>query len=268
MAGKKVWVTWLPTEAGAPGPDAALGALAKAGLQVSGSKWVDELEKVAWSDLAVQLLDPKAADLWVVAGRKADLENPRIRYGLSLATATLNAQREAPLPGFVAGIDFAPASDGLPPLLSGFKCVPATDAGWGAKVVAGAYAKPQKSAEEWRFDVIAHALIGQWFEVGPAAGEWAGAIFGVSGGLSGGEVKITQHAVGPKGELPERTVVEYAQRGIRAELSGTGFTAWAVQNRIGPDESYFVKVEGHPERIVFGPAPREDAPEVVVLALV
>jgi hypothetical protein len=267
MAGKKAWVTWLPAGEGAPGPDAALGALAKAGLTVSGAKWVDELEKVAWSDLAVQLLDPKAADLWVLAGRKADLAAPRTRYGLSLAAATLGAQREAPLPGFVVGVDFAPAPADLPPLLTGFKCVPGTDAGWPAKVVAGAYAKPRKSAEEWRLDVIAHALIGQWFEVGPAAGAWAGAIFGVSGGLGGGEVKITQHAVGPKGELPERTVVEYAQRGIKAELSGTGFTAWAVQNRIGPDESYFVKVEGHPERIVFGPAPQEDAPEVVVLAL-
>jgi hypothetical protein len=270
MAGKKVWVTWMPAEAGAPGPDAALGALAKAGLQVSGAKWVDELEKVAWVDLAVQLLDPKAADLWVIAGRRADLAAPRNRYALSLAVAMLRAQREGPLPGFVVGLDFAPAPADLPPLLTGFRCVSGTDAGWPAKVVAGAYAKGAAAAEEWRLNVIGHALIGQWFEVGPASGEWEGAIFGISGGVSGGaggEAKIVQHAVGPKGELPERTVVEYPARGIKAVLGDVGFVAWAVQNRIGSDQSYFVKVEGHPEQIVFGPAPKEDAPEVVVLRL-
>jgi len=271
MAGKKAWVTWMPIDEGAPGPDAALGALAKAGLQVSGAKWIDDLEKVAWSDLAVQLLDPDAADLWLVAGRRADLAEPRNRYALSLAVATVRAQREKPLPGFVVGLDFAPTSADLPPLLAGAKCIAGTDASWPAKVVAGAYAKGAAPAEEWRLNVIGHALIGQWFEVGPAAGEWDGGFFGVGPGIGEGqgkgEVKIVQHAVGPKGELPERTVVEYAMRGIRADVGGTEFTAWAVQNRIGPDESYFVKVEGHPERIVFGPAPTEDAPEMVVLSL-
>jgi hypothetical protein len=267
MAAKKAWVTWMPAEAGAPGPDAALGALAKAGLQVSGAKWVDDLEKVAWVDLGVQLLDPKAADLWIVAGRRADLAAPRNRYALSLAVAMVRAQREGPLPGFVVGLDFAPAPADLPPLLTGFKCVSGTDVGWPAKVVAGAYAKGAAPAEEWRLNLIAHALIGQWFEVGPAAGEWDGAIVGVSGGVGGGEAKIVQHAVGPKGELPERTVVEYPSRGIKAVLGDTGFVCWAVQNRIGPESSYFVKVEGHPDRIVFGPAPKEDAPEVTVLAL-
>jgi hypothetical protein len=266
MAAKKIWVTWLPAEEGAPGPDTALGALAKSGLQVSGAKWVDELEKVAWSDLAVQLLDPKAADLWLVAGRRADLEAPRTRYGLSLAAATIRAQRESPLPGFVLGLDFTPDAAGLPPLLAAARCLSATDAGWAAKVVAGAYTKGAAPAEEWRLNVIAHALIGQWFEVGPASGAWEGAMLGVSGGI-GGEVKIVQHAVGPKGELPEQTTVEYAMRGIQAEVGGTEFTAWAVQNRIGPEDSYYVKVEGHPERILFGAAPAGDAPEVVVLAL-
>jgi hypothetical protein len=229
---------------------------------VAGAAWADDLEKAGWSVLGTRLLDAAQTELWVVAGRRADFASPRNRYGLSLLWAMVSSQRGAPLPAFVVGLDFAPAAADLPTLLQGLKGVAGNQPGWPARVVAGSYAKGVAPAADWRFNVIAHPLIGQWYEVGPAQGTWEGALLGVSG-----EGKITHHAVGPKGELPERAVLEYPTQGIQAELGGVTYTAWSVRNRIGPDAGYFVKVEGFPHRIVFGGNPDAERPEVTVLTL-
>jgi hypothetical protein len=262
MAAKKAWMTWMPTGEGAPAPQDAVAQMARAGLDVGGAAWVDDLEKAAWTELGTRLLEPGAVDLWVVAGRREDFARPRDRYGLSLTWAMVQAQREKPLPVFVLGLDFAPTPDDLPTLLAGFKPLSATQGGWPAKIVAGAFAKAKPGGADWRFNVIAHPLIGQWFEVGPVEGTWEGVLMGVSE-----PGKITHHAVGPKGELPERAVLEYPTCGIEAEVGGTRYTAWSVRNRVGPDVAYFVKVDGFPERIVFGGNPEADDAEVVVLRL-
>ena len=93
MAQKKVWMTWLPQGGGAPEPDASVAALSQVGLDVSGSRWDDDLEKVAWVELVGLLLDTGAVDLWLIAGRKADLESTRIRYGLSMVAAMVADSR-------------------------------------------------------------------------------------------------------------------------------------------------------------------------------
>ena len=94
---KKVWVTWLPLGEGAPAPDATITALNQMGLNVSGAPWIDDLEKVAWLEHGSRLLEPDQVDLWLVAGRKADFESSRIRYGLSLVRAMVADGRQAPL---------------------------------------------------------------------------------------------------------------------------------------------------------------------------
>ena len=87
-------------------------------------------------------------------------------------------------------------------------------------------------------------------------------MFGVSG-----QGKILQHLVGPKGQLPEKSVVEYATEGIKAEVGKVEYTAWSVQNKIGREESYYIKVEGFPETIMFGGHPGTDKSEVTVVTL-
>lgn len=263
MAQKKVWMTWLPGGEGAPEPDAAVSALSQVGLDVAGSHWVNDLEKAAWTELGGLLLDTSKADVWLIAGRKADFDSVRTRYGLSLVTAMLDDAREAPLPGMCVGLDFAPDPDSLPLLMRQFLCLDGTQAAWAAKVVAAAFAKPGASPEsEFRFNVIAHPVLGQWFEVGPRESEWQGIMFGVAEGAS-----ITHHAVGPRGQLPEKSVLEYPTQGIKAALGDTEFTAWSVQNALGPEDSYYLKVEGFPRDVIIGPDPTSDEAEVFHLKL-
>lgn len=88
-------------------------------------------------------------------------------------------------------------------------------------------------------------------------------MFGVSG-----EGEIAHHLVGPKGQLPEKSVLEYATQGIKAEVGGVEYTAWSVQNKIGPNDSYYVKVEGHPSKLMFGGHPGTDQAEVTIIDLV
>ena len=52
--------------------------------------------------------------------------------------------------------------------------------------------------------------------------------------------------------------------GLRLDLREKEYIAWAVQNKLNAETSYFVKVEGFPESILFGPVPAEGADEVDV----
>jgi len=262
MAGKKVWVTWLPAGKEAPQPEGALKALASAGLQVSGSPWIDDLEKMAWYDLGTRLQDRAQADLWLIAGRQEDFKSPRYRYGLSLVTAMTRDRRGSGFPILCLSLDTVPEAGAMPTLMRGLRFLTATDSGWAAKIAASFLKKGDGAAWDFRLSATGHPFIGQWFEVGPREGEWQGVMFGVSG-----EGKIAHHLVGPKGQLPERSVLEYATQGIKAEVSGVEYTACSVQNKIGPNDSYYIKVEGHPSKVMFGGHPGTDQAEVTILSL-
>lgn len=262
MAGKKVWVTWAPAEGKGRKPDAVLAALSSAGLQVAGASWIDDLEKMAWYELGNKLLEKAQADLWLIGGTKEDFESPRNRYALSLVAAMVREGRGGGFPMILLGLDHLPDPDAAPTLIRNLRFLSTADSNWAAKV-AMAFLKPSQAAPwDFRISAVGHPVIGQWFEVGPREGEWRGAMFGVSG-----EGKIIHHMVGPKGQLPDKSVLEYATEGIRAEVNGVEFTAWSVQNRIGADASYYVKVEGHPPSLLFGGHPGDDQAEVTVLKL-
>lgn len=263
MAARKAWVTWMPGEGMGLKPDAVLASLRAAGLQIGGAPWIDDLEKMAWYELGSGLLEAARADLWLIAGTKADFESPRNRYALSLVAAMTREGRGDRFPIFLLGLDHLPDPASLPTLLRDLRFFSAADSNWAAKVAMAFLKPPQASPRDFRISAMGHPIIGQWFEVGPIEGEWRGAMVGVSG-----EGKITHHMVGPKGGPPEKSVVEYATEGIRAEVSGVEFNAWSVQNRIGPGDSYYVKVEGRPSSLLFGGHPGEDQAEVTVLKLI
>ncbi len=262
MAGKKVWVTWLPAAKEAPQPEGALKALTTVGLQVSGSPWIDDLEKMAWYDLGTTLQDSAQADLWLIAGRGEDFRSARYCYGLSLVAAMARDGRGTGFPIVCLSLDTAPEAETMPTLLRGLRFLPAADSGWAAKIAASFLRKTEGAAWDFRLSATGHPYIGQWFEVGPREGEWQGVMFGVSG-----EGKIAHHLVGPKGQLPEKSVLEYATQGIQAEVSGVEYTACSVQNKIGPNDSYYIKVEGHPSKLMFGSHPGTDQAEVTIVEL-
>ncbi|MEJ2693379.1 MAG: hypothetical protein P8166_10060 [Candidatus Thiodiazotropha sp.] len=263
MAKKKVWLTWVPQGEGVAGPEQSLGLLNQVGLGVSGAYWVDDLEKMAWQELAAQLIDSSGPDLWIVAGRKEDFESEQNRYGLSLVSAMVAEERATPWKGICLGIDFMPEQAGLPTLLRPFQCLSGLDSGWPSKVVAAAFmTEATVVSEDFRFNVIAHPMLGQWFEVGPLDESWAGVMLGVAGDSS-----ITHHAIGTRGQLPEKSVLEYPIQGIQAKLGDDEYTAWSVQNSVGTNQSYYVKVEGFPRSLIIGAHPGTDMAEVVCLEL-
>jgi hypothetical protein len=262
MAQKKVWVTWLPAGEGAPQAEGTLKALGAVGLQIGGAPWIDDLEKMAWYDLGNALHDPAQADLWLIAGREEDFRSMRHRYGLSLVTAMARDRRGGGFPIVSLGLDGTVSDETLPTLMRGMRFLSAAEPNWAAKIAAGFLKRTEGAASDFRLTATGHPFIGQWFEVGPREGEWQGAMFGVSG-----EGKISHHLVGPKGQLPERSVLEYATQGIQAEVGGVAYTAWSVQNRIGPNDSYYIKVEGHPSKLLFGGHPGTDQAEVSVVQL-
>lgn len=268
MAAKKnVWLTWMPAGEGAQeAAAAALANLQKVGLAVNGAIWNPDLDKHAWTELGGSLADAKGADVWIVAGTQEDLDAPGNRYGLSLVSHMVRELRGKSLPLILVGLDHLPDAEALPTLIQPSKCIDATGAAnWAAKALVGIHgAKPTPLKEPFRLACLAHQYFGQWFEMGPREGTWEGVMFGIAGDGA----TLQEHAVGEKSDLPERTTLEYAMHGIKAEIGGTEFTACAVKNSIDAEHSYWVQVKGQPTKLFIGSHPDAEDQEAWVIDLV
>ncbi len=231
------------------------------GLTVDGHFWTDDVKKIGWILPRKELLDPKTA-LWLILTSVEEMLKPSIRYGLSLLALAVQANRETGLPITIlqtSGDPISPETLTTPlkaaEVLSHKGTVP------GAKLVAMVHQPFQPIVPEYRFDIYGHEQIGQWFEVGPRQTDWKGAMFGVHGG------EITIHAVGPKGRLPEKSVLHYPMKGMKLVLGKEEYVAWAVQNPLNQDTSYYIKVDGCPDSIIFGPLAEKDEADVYMMKL-
>jgi len=263
MAQKNVWITWLASAACNVSIDAVGQPLANNGLKVSGSDWVNDLEKMAWKELANVLLDPAQTDIWLIACDQASLNDADNRYALSLVCALLKENRPTGFAICLVGLDFKPVLQQLPTLLRDAKLMDFSDNAWAASVAASAFLPQRFEAADYRFSVRADPTFGQWFEVGATSGDWAGVMFGVTD-----DAKISYHAVGPKGVLPEKTVLEYQIQDMKAKIADTDFTVWSVQNTVNNESSYFIRVDGNPSQIIFGGHPGAEDAEVSVITLI
>lgn len=263
MAQKKVWVSWIAGGECKVDPSIAIQALQKNGMLGAGSPWINNNTKLAWAEVLNLLSDAKQSDAWVIAVDTSSLKLPDIRYALSLVAETTRQRRGVSYPIVVLGIDDLPQSDQLPLLLRECVVYRITDTTWAAKLVAAFFKKGGASGQDFHFAAHGGEYLGQWFEVGPRQGTWSGAMFGVSE-----SAKITHHAVGPRGMLPERTVVEYPLRDMKVAVGSTEYVVWAVKNSVGVDQSYFVKVDGTPSSIICGIHPESPDAEVSVVGLI
>lgn len=231
------------------------------GLEVKGHFWEDDLEKMAWSKPRNELLKAEVA-MWLIAASNQELSTPSVRYGLALLGAMVQARRGLAFP-IVALLTQGemPSSETLPTPLRGADLLSLADSAVGAKLVARIHSPLKEIASDYRMDVYANPHIGQWLEVGPNNTPWSGAMLGVTG------AEVTAHAVGPKGSLPDKAVLNYPLQGMKLTMGETEYAAWAVQNEISPETSYFVKLEGFPESIIFGPYSSEGEAEVYVVGL-
>jgi hypothetical protein len=263
MASKKIWLTWMQSVVdGSHTPPQCGSLLRQYGLEVAGHTWVDNLAQMAWLDVEAALCDSEHADLWLIASDKQGLATANNRYALSLITASVQAKRSPSFPIVCLGLDERPEAATLPTLLRHGPCLVVTDQSWPAKIVATAFNPPTLPPLDFRLRVHANPVLGQWFEIGPRTENWHGVMFGVSEGGT-----ITHHAVGPQGQVPERTMLEYQIQGLQAQVGATTYTAWSVQNTIGPEDSYYIRVDGFPASLIVGGHPGTDQAEVFLLDL-
>ena len=175
---------------------------------------------------------------------------------------TLQAHRGLNFPIFILQVDDTPFdSDSLPGVLSTADIYQVSSSAYGVKLVASLHKTIAAVYPPYRLDVYGIPQIGQWFEVGPRDSSWKGVIFGCD------EPLITFHAVGPAGQLPEKTTLNYAQKGLKIALGDTEYDGWAVQNELDSETSYFVKVDGNPESIMFCPFTEDEETEAFTIAL-
>jgi hypothetical protein len=256
---KTIWLTSLGSSKDAV--HRLMSQMKSYGLEVDGHFWKDDLKKVAWMAARDNLIDSKIA-LWAILGSNEDLINPDIRYGLSLLAITAQAKIGLGFPIIVLQTEGEPVPpDSLTTPLKGVDVLPSSSATLGAKLVAKVHTSPKKISPEYYIDVYGNEQIGQWFEIRPAGSNWPGAMFGVDSG------EIAFHAVGPFGKLPSKSVLNYPMEGLKLNLGNKEYTAWAAQNELNPETSYFVKVDGFPESILFGPYSTEEAADVYVIKL-
>lgn len=238
-----------------------ISVLKQYGIEGHGHVWTDDVDKMSWMGPREELLKNETA-MWIILASREEIQTKSILYGLSLLALTVQAKRGSRFPILVISKDSPVKGSDLPAPLHNASLMTLNETSLGPKTVALAHSKKIQSPASFYCDVYGNPRIGQWFEVGPSQESWAGAVFAASEG------EILFHAVGSRGILPERSTLEYPYKGITMELNGQEYSAWACQNRLSENESYFVKVEGHPGSILFGPFADKEDPELFVLNLV
>jgi hypothetical protein len=238
-----------------------MGKLKTYGLDPAAHQWSDDLKAMAWMGPKEQLCQPQCAFWAIMGGREAFLK-PETRYGLSLLALCVQAQRGTgfPIVLLLTGAEPLVAGD-LPTPLQRAIVLPAADAGTPAQLVAKAHAKVPDLRAAYYLDMVGNPQFGQWFEVRPTRDEWPGIIFGVDAG----EIKF--QAVGPSGQLPTTSTLNYPMQGLQMEFKGLNFTAWAVRNALSPAIAYYVKVEGAPGTLLFGAFSEEGEADMYPIVL-
>jgi hypothetical protein len=256
---KKIWLSSLNSSK--EEVQKTMASLQKYGLAVDGHFWQDDLDKMTWTAPRQAILD-KNTNLWAIIASAEDLLSPSNRYGLSMLALTVQAAKGLDFPIIILqNAGETVSADTLPTPLADCDILSLNNPAYGAKIVARLHKQVKGTHPPYRLDVYGIAQIGQWFEIGPRVGTWSGALFGTS------DAGPCLHTVGKSGQLPEKSVLNFPQRGLEIELQGRKFAAWAVQNDLDSESSYYVKVDGHPDSIPFSPYSSAEEAEVFVLKL-
>lgn len=215
----------------------------------------------------VQALVPLLAEVcqpdygaWLIAGDASALARPDMLRGLALAALAAAAARQQAGDAALS-ILLAPSGGDLPPLPTPLQGADIVTRAIGAKTIARLFAPGAAVAPPYRLAVHARPGLGLWLECGPVDEPWEGVLLGACG------CAPDAHGVGPAGVIPQRCTLHHPLRGLRLTAGEREFTAWGTGNRLSPAESYFVRLDGLPDALTFGPLPGEDAAELFVLSL-
>ena len=198
---KKIWITSLAKDERKI--QQLMTTLKSYSMPLDGHFWVDDLKKMAWSNVIEPIMQKEVA-LWVILADKASLEVATIRKGLSLLAMVVQHGKGVRFPVLILSLEGDLTSDKLPVLLKGADILPLSTPTLGAKVVALANVPVQKIDAGYRITLHPLGGIGLWFEVGPSGDiDWPGALFAVNG------AEIDFHGIGPADGIPERSTLEY-----------------------------------------------------------
>jgi len=255
---KKVWITSLGREEDKV--QKIMKTLKTYAIDANGHFWLDDLKKMAWLGPRAELIKDDTA-LWIILSSDKEIASESIRYGLSMLSLSIQAVRGHGFPIIFLHDGKIPSIDSLPTPFQGAEIFTVDNPAIGAKLVAKANMPLPKVPAEYRLDIYAIPQLGLWFEVGPFESSWKGVMFGVCGG------EIDAHGAGPEGKLPDKAVLEYPMQGLKLTVGGEEYVAWAVQNRLDAGSSYYVRVQGEPKSILFGPLAEGDDAEVYTINL-
>jgi len=248
---KKVWITSLQKDK--EKTTALLELSKKYSLAPDGHFWVDDLKKTAWQ-APKDSICAKETGLWIISAEPDDLAAESVRYGLSLLALNVQAGKGIGFPILFVCFDKMLQQEDLPAPFKGAEIVDGKNSSLGAKITARANTPVKKIAVDYRVDIHANPGYGIWFEFGPTGEEiWDGVLAGASG------AQVDAHGVGEAGRLPEKAVLEYPMQGLKLSVNDTEYDAWAVQNRIGANESYYARFNGIPGTVLFGELPGESS---------
>lgn len=256
---KKVWITILEKNE-TLGKD-IFQELSRYGLQPAGHFREDDPSGLAWAALLPELTREDCA-AWILAGEARHFEDPALRRELSLLALCAQDAHGHGFPILLFPSGGRLTGTGLSTPLSGAEIL---TGGLGAKTLARANAKRIHPEPEYRLRPHPLPGLGLWFELGPGKDPWEGAFFGCAG--SDGPAPDA-HGTGVAGTLPRTAILHHPVQGMTLTLGEREFTAWGVHNPLSPAESYYVRVSGSPDALVFGPFPEEDTAEVLTLSLV
>ncbi len=257
---RKVWITALEKEEAQV--QKVMGTVKQYGLAPDGHFWLDDLKRMAW-DGALAPLTAKDAALWIILGGPS-WQTSSVRQGLSLLALAVAQQKGLGFPILLLSSGDFPDLTELPTPFRAAEIVSLTAATLGPKIAALASRPAAAVTTSYRLSIHALHGIGLWFEVGPAPGglPWEGAMFGVHG------ADIDVHGVGPANGIPARTVLEYALKGMKAQVGADEYIIWAARNRLDEKLSYYVRVQGVPEKLLFGPYAETDDAEAHIVSLI
>lgn len=256
---KSIWLSAVPRDEAAV--QKMMSQMKQYGLVLQGHFWTNDNAKMAWIGPRDELLNDQVV-MWAILAGRGELMQGDLRFGLSMLALTVQAQKKTGLSIVILQTEGDPMkADELPTPLQGSIVLPAADPGTLAKLVAKVHAKTPSLPAAYEVAMVGNEQIGQWLEVRPTQGSWPGVIFGVDDG------DIVFQAVGPAGQLPQKSVLNYAMQGLKLEMGGSAFTAWATRNEVSLETSYFVKISGTPKTILFGPYAEDSETELYVVHL-
>ncbi len=231
--------------------------LVRSGLDVSANIW-SITRDLSFGATATALASCKA---WVIAGR--DFSSPHILKNLSLAALCAQADHGVNFPILISYDGTPPSTDALPTPLRG--AIPVKN-GIGAKTAV--QAKTFKiSLPDYRIRPYDLNRLGLWMEIGTRDQPWKGAFF-ASGEKDSEKGHPTSQGVGPCGSIPEKCTLHSPIRGVQLEVQGIACEGWGVKNELSRAISYYVRLDGAPDVLCFGPFPEEDAADLYTVTLV